>query len=93
MLTAGLGDRMTAAQISTGTGTPTPTVAPPPAKRVPSTAPGTVHGRVVAADTGRALYRARVVLRGMSKAVDGLELATLTDRDGQYRFDGIPSGR
>ena len=93
MSIAGLGHRMTASQISTGAGTPTPSAAPPPAKPLPPTTPATVHGRVVAADTGKALHRARVHLQGMGNSNDGLELDVLTDRDGQYRFQAIPAGR
>ena len=77
----------------TPTGTPMPGIAPP-AKAVASPAPSTVHGRVVAAETGKPLYRARVWLNrtGSDDANGGLSREVLTNRDGRYRFDGLPPG-
>ncbi len=94
MLAADLAGRMAASQISTGTGTPAPTAAPPPASAAPSNSPGTVHGRVLAADTGAPLRGARVELRGSGSAVTPpLNRTAVTDRQGQYRFDDVPPGR
>jgi len=47
----------------------------------------TISGRVVAADTGRPLRRARVVIGG-----NGRPRATSTDEQGRYRVTALPAG-
>jgi TonB-dependent receptor len=56
-----------------------PSAAPTPA------ATGTVTGRVLNVGTGQYLNNARVTLKGSNQTV-------FTDRDGTYRFAGVPSG-
>ena len=46
---------------------------------------GTIEGRVINATNGRYLENVRVV-------VEGTQLATLTDKFGQYRLNGVPAG-
>ena len=82
-----------AAQISSPqapTGTPAPSVTPP-AKPLASDAPSSLHGRVVVAETGKPLYRARVRLnRTDGDFNSGREV--FTNRDGRYRIDGVAPG-
>ncbi len=92
VFTAGLAGRIAASQISTGTGTPAPT--PAPENAVPSNAPASVHGRVLAGDTGAPLRGATVhIMGGGSAAAPPLNRTAVTDRQGQYRFDDVPPGR
>jgi hypothetical protein len=51
------------------------------------TGTGAITGRVVAADTGRALRHARVVAGG-----GGRPRAASTDEQGRYRITGLPAG-
>ena len=51
------------------------------------TGTATISGRVVAADTGRALKRARVVIFGA-----GRPRIAMTDESGHYRIAGLPAG-
>jgi hypothetical protein len=55
----------------------------------PSTATGRVSGRVVAADTGRPVRRARVVLTTPQAPVR----SALTDNAGGFQITGLPEGR
>jgi carboxypeptidase family protein len=69
--------------------------APPPrdtSARGPAPAVGTgvVRGRVVAGDTGLPLRRARVMLNSMGA---GEPRVTLSDADGAFAFDALPTGR
>jgi protocatechuate 3,4-dioxygenase beta subunit len=65
---------------------------PPPLAAAPDT-PSTIHGRVVAAETGRPLNRARVHLNRAGNDGKGVSRQALTDRDGRYRFENVPPGR
>jgi Carboxypeptidase regulatory-like domain len=57
-------------------------------RRVAGTA--AVYGRVITADTGRPVKRARVFVSA-SELPDGR--AAATDRDGRYAVEGLPAGR
>ena len=50
----------------------------------------TIRGRVVAADTGRPLRRARITA---SPELEGQPRNTSTDSDGQYELTDLPAGR
>ncbi len=65
----------------------------PTVKTTPPDALSTLQGRVIVAETGRALHRARVRLSGTGNANAGLRRETLTNQDGRYRFDNLPPGR
>jgi len=80
-----------ATQVSTPqipTGTAMPGVAPPVQRTAPDR-PSTLRGRVISAETGKALHRARVRLNHLE---NGLTRDALTDRDGGYGFDNLPPG-
>jgi protocatechuate 3,4-dioxygenase beta subunit len=51
---------------------------------------GRIEGRVLAADSGRPLRRARVRL---AAADSRLQRVASTDEQGRYAFDGLPAGR
>jgi hypothetical protein len=52
-----------------------------------TTGTGVLSGKVVAADTGRAVKRARVVVTG-----GGRPRAATTDEQGRFRIDALPAG-
>src|SRR4051812_40979667 len=71
---------------------PPPQAAPPPDGRSPvQTGTATVRGRVVAADTGKPLRRARITQSGAELGRDGR--TTSTNLDGGYEVDALPVGR
>lgn len=55
--------------------------------RIAPTGTGVIAGRVLAADTGRPIKRARVVVTG-----GGRPHATTTDEQGRYKIAGLPAG-
>ncbi|WP_414662864.1 TonB-dependent receptor [Horticoccus sp. 23ND18S-11] len=57
----------------------------PPASQRSGAAPGVITGRVLNANSGNYLNRARV-------AVEGTSLQTFTDENGNYRLGGVPAG-
>jgi protocatechuate 3,4-dioxygenase beta subunit len=61
------------------------------ARPAPATGTGVIRGRVLGADTGLPLRRARVMLR--PQAGNGEGKMTLTDADGTFAFTGLPAGR
>jgi len=61
--------------------------APPRDVAAPPTGTATITGRVVAADTGRPLRRARVVIGG-----GGRPRAASTDEQGRFRVSALPAG-
>src|SRR5688572_15537628 len=65
-----------------------------PAQGAPTrvTATGRITGRVLAADTGRPLPRARVTLGSGSGSGNGSRTA-LTDDEGLFSFGELPAGR
>jgi hypothetical protein len=70
-----------------GTGAPGQ---PPRDPAKPAEGTGTVKGRVVAADTGQPLRRARVTLMSIRKPEPRM---TLTNADGVFSFDALPADR
>jgi protocatechuate 3,4-dioxygenase beta subunit len=70
-----------------------PPQAPPRDPTSVTAAPGTatIRGRVLAADTGRPLRRARVT--AFSPELQGQPRNTSTDSDGQYELSDLPAGR
>ena len=66
---------------------------PPPRDARPSAEKGSaiVRGRIVAADTGKPLRRARVTIAAPELA--GEPRNTSTDADGRYEFTNLPGGR
>lgn len=74
---------------------PNPRPAAPPrdssARPAPVTGTGVIRGRVLGADTGLPLRRARVMLRPQAGSGEGR--MTLTDADGTFAFTGLPAGR
>jgi len=67
--------------------------AAPPRDTRPATQSGTaiIRGRVVAADTGRPLRRARIALSGPELGREGR--STSTNLDGRYEMADLPAGR
>jgi len=67
--------------------------AAPPRDTRPATQSGTaiIRGRVVAADTGRPLRRARITLSGPELGREGR--STSTNLDGRYEMADLPAGR
>jgi len=61
--------------------------AAPPRDVATTTGTAAITGKVVAADTGRALRRARVVVGG-----GGRPRAASTDEQGRYQITGLPAG-
>jgi len=59
----------------------------PPRDVAPQQGTGVIGGKVVGADTGRALRRARVVVTGA-----GRSHVASTDDQGRYRISGLPPG-
>ncbi len=73
-------------------GTSQPGLAPAAKPPAPD-APATLHGRVTTADAGSAIRGARVELQGMGRATSDVHRTAMTNREGRYRFDGLPPGR
>jgi hypothetical protein len=67
-----------------------PALQPRDQRQMPSAATGVIRGRVVSADTGEALRRARVDL---SASELKSTRAVATDGDGRFEFRGLPAGR
>lgn len=75
--------------VQTTPGQPPGGQAPPRDKAVARSGTASIHGRIVAADTGAAVRRARVTLAS-TNALDAR--ATTTDLDGRYEFTELPAG-
>jgi protocatechuate 3,4-dioxygenase beta subunit len=73
--------------------TPTAAAQTPPRDAAESAKTGTaiIRGRVLAADTGKPLRRARIQLTAPELA--GAPRNTSTDADGRYEFMELPAGR
>jgi hypothetical protein len=72
--------------------TTTPSIAAPSKPTAPPDAPAIVHGQVVAAETGKPLYRARVRLDGFGNSMS-VGRQAMTSRDGRYRFENLAPGQ
>lgn len=57
-----------------------------------SSKPGSVSGRITAADTGRPLRRARITLRPVSPSPGDPSIAATTNSRGQYEAKNVPPG-
>ena len=77
---------------SGGPGMPGAPPRDPSARPAPLKGTAVISGRVVAADTGQPLRRARVGLHGNGMGREGSRNA-MTDADGTFRIDGLPAGR
>jgi protocatechuate 3,4-dioxygenase beta subunit len=90
---AALAGTLTAQAPQIPAGAAAPGVVPPSPPAISADAPGSVQGRIVAAETGKALHRARVQLNRISNAQPRVTRDSLTNRDGRYRFDNLPPGQ
>ncbi len=79
--------------LMTGIASQPPVQGPPPRDARPSTPTGTaiVRGRVVAADSGKPLRRARITLSAAELGRD--DRSTSTSLDGRYEIGDLPAGR
>jgi hypothetical protein len=68
---------------------PTPQL-PPRDKAAAKSGTASIYGRIVAADSGAAVRRARVSLSSTSNPLD--TRSTTTDLDGRYEFTELPAG-
>lgn len=64
----------------------------PSARPAPVKGTASITGRIVAADTGQPLRRARVNLHGSGMGREGARSA-ITDADGTFTIDALPAGR
>ena len=76
--------------VQTTPGQPPGSQQPPRDKAAAKSGTASIHGRIVAADTGAAVRRARISLTSTTNPLD--TRSTTTDLDGRYDFTELPAG-